>query len=129
MPPTITATYAALIAFFFVAMSFYVIITRAKTDVLVGDGGNINMLVAMRRHGNMAEYVPLALIMMGLAEALGLGSLWLHICGVALIGGRLLHPLGVTAEKSSLAPRVVGVLATMATILIPAIFILITTLL
>ena len=65
MPPTITATYAALIAFFFVAMSFYVIITRAKTDVLVGDGGNINMLVAMRRHGNMAEYVPLALIMIG----------------------------------------------------------------
>lgn len=120
MAPEITATYAALLALFFIALSFYVIITRAKTDVLVGDGGNPRMLVAIRRHGNMAEYVPLALLMMGLAEMLGLGAFWLHACGIALIAGRLIHPFGITESSGSLAPRVVGVLATMAAIVIPA---------
>ena len=120
MTPTITATYAALLAIFFVAMSFYVIITRARTDVLVGDGGNRRMLVAMRRHGNMVEYVPFALLMMGLAEILGLGAVLLHVCGIALIAGRLVHPFGITEENSPLVPRVAGVLATVTAILIPA---------
>lgn len=128
MTPIITATYAAILAFFFVAMSFYVIITRAKTNILVGHEDNIRMLVAMRRHGNMAEYVPFALLMMGLAEMLGLGTTWLHVCGIALIAGRLIHPFGVNEKKAALAARVAGVLATMTAIVIPAISILFTTL-
>ncbi len=128
MPPTLTAIYAAILAIFYVAMSFYVIVTRAKTDVLVGDGGNPQMLVAMRRHGNMTEYVPFALLMMALAEIMGLGAFWLHICGVALIAGRLIHPFGIKPENSPLVPRVTGVLATMAAILIPATSILLTSL-
>ncbi len=128
MTPTITATYAAALAVFYVAMSAYVITTRAKTDVLVGDGGNLRMLVAMRRHGNMTEYVPFALLMMGLAEMLGLGATWLHVCGIALLAGRIVHPFGIREEAGPLAPRIAGVLATMAAILIPAGSILITTL-
>ena len=125
MTPTITATYAAVLAVFYVAMSFYVIVTRAKTDTLLGHGDSIPMLVAMRRHGNLAEYMPFAILMMALAEILGLGSTWLHISGIALVAGRLIHPFGV-AEKSPLAPRVVGVLATFAAMLIPAAGILFT---
>lgn len=124
MPLTITPIYAALLAVFFVAMSFYVIITRAKTDILVGDGGNRDMLVAIRRHGNLVEYMPFSLLMMALGELVGLGALWLHVSGVALVAGRLIHPFGVYADKGSLAPRVAGVLATMAAILIPGIYIL-----
>ena len=121
---TITPLYAAILAVFFVAMSFYVIVTRAKTDVLVGDGGNARMLVAIRRHGNLAEYMPFAILMMALGELMGLGATWLHAAGIALIAGRILHPFGVFAEKGSLAPRVAGVLATMAAILIPAFYML-----
>ena len=125
MTPTITATYAAILAFFYVAMSFYVIITRAKTDTLLGHGDSIPMLVAMRRHSNLAEYMPFAILMMALAEIMGLGSTWLHVSGLALIAGRLIHPFGV-AEKSPLPPRVVGILATFAAMLIPAVGILFT---
>ena len=124
MTPTITATYAALLAFFYVAMSFYVIATRARTDTLLGDGDNIDMLVAMRRHGNLAEYMPFAILMMALGESLGLSATWLHVSGIALVAGRLIHPFGV-AEKSPLAPRVAGILLTFAAMLIPAISILI----
>ena len=123
MTPTITATYAALLAFFYVAMSFYVIVTRARTDTLLGHDGNIAMLVAMRRHGNLAEYMPFTILMMALGEALGLSATWLHVSGIALVAGRLIHPFGV-AEKSPLAPRVIGVLATFAAMLIPAVSIL-----
>lgn len=124
MTPLITATYAAVLAFFYVAMSFYVIATRARTDTLLGDGDNIDMLVAMRRHGNLAEYMPFAILMMALAEILGMGATWLHVSGIALVAGRVIHPFGVAA-KSPLAPRVIGVLATFAAMLIPAVSILI----
>ena len=127
MTPIITATYAAILAVYFVAMSAYVITMRAKTDTLLGPGDNIQMLVAMRRHGNLAEYMPFAILVMALAEALGLSATWLHVAGIALVAGRLIHPFGITAQ-SPLAPRVIGVLATFAAILIPAGGIFLTTL-
>ncbi len=125
MTPAVTATYAALIAILYVAMSAYVITTRAKTDVLLGDGGNPTMLLAMRRHGNLAEYAPFALLIMGLAEMLELSAFWLHVSGLALVAGRLLHPLGLHVGEGPVAPRIAGTLATMAAILIPATSILI----
>ncbi|MCG6884647.1 MAG: MAPEG family protein [Silicimonas sp.] len=128
MTPLLTATYAAVIAILYIAMSAYVITMRAKTSVPLGDGGNPAMLLAMRRHGNMAEYAPFALLVMGLAEMNGLGAMWLHIAGAALIGGRLLHPLGLHSGSGSDAPRIAGTLATMFSILIPTIFILISAL-
>ena len=112
----ITATFAAILAVYFVAMSSYVIYTRAKTDVLMWDGGNGRMLTAIRRHGNMAEYMPFALLMMAIAEIGGLSPLWLQISGGLLLAGRLIHPFGV-AEKSPLVPRVTGVLLTFAAII------------
>ena len=127
MTPTITATYAAVLAVYFVAMSAYVITMRAKTDTLLGPGDDVRMLVAMRRHANLAEYMPFAILIMALAEILGLSATWLHVAGIALLAGRLIHPFGVTAQ-SPLAPRVVGLLATFVAILIPAGGILLSTL-
>lgn len=127
MTPIITATYAAGLAVFYVAMSAYVITMRARTDTMLGADGNISMLVAMRRHGNLSEYLPFAILIMALAEIIGLGSTWLHCAGIALVAGRLIHPFGISAS-GNLAPRVVGMLATFAAILIPALGILFTTL-
>lgn len=124
MTLAVTPLYAAILAVFYIAMSFYVIVTRARTDVLVGDGGNPDMLVAIRRHGNLAEYMPFALLMMALGELMGLGPAWLHASGLALVAGRLVHPFGVTRDKGPLAPRVAGVLATFAAMLIPGLYIL-----
>jgi uncharacterized membrane protein YecN with MAPEG domain len=128
MTLSITPLYAAILAIFYIAMSFYVIITRARTHVLVGDGGNPDLLVAIRRHGTMAEYMPFAVVMMALGELSGLGATWLHISGIALIAGRLVHPFGVRAEKSPLAPRVAGVFSTFAAMLIPGLYILVSAL-
>lgn len=120
MTVSITAIYAALLAVFFVAMSFYVSGVRAKTDVGLGDGGNATMLVAMRRHGNAAEFVPFALLMMALAEISGFGAVWLHSCGVLLVAGRLIHPFGIAENGGWFPARVIGQLATYAALLVPA---------
>lgn len=126
MPITITATYAAVLAILFIAFSFYVSAVRGKTDIGLGDGGNIKMLVAIRRHGNMAEFVPFALILMAFAELMGLGSTWLNLAGLLLVAGRLTHPFGVGEAGGVLAARIAGQLATYAAMLIAvaAIFLL-----
>ena len=121
----ITATFAAILAVYFVAMSSYVIYTRAKTDVLMWDGGNGRMLTAIRRHGNLAEYMPFAILIMAIAEFEGLSTGWLQISGGLLLTGRLIHPFGVAVERSVLPARVTGMLATFVSILIPAIYLLI----
>lgn len=120
MTVPITATYAAVLAFYFIAWSFHVSFTRARTGVRTGDGGNPTMLTAMRQHGNMAEFMPFALLMMALGEAGGLSALWLHLSGVLLVAGRLIHPFGITDDGGPVAARVVGQLSTYASTLIPA---------
>lgn len=128
MTPILTASYAAVLALIYVAMSAYVIATRAKRNINIGDGDDPYMRLAIRRHGNMTEYVPFALLLMGFAEILGLGSVWLHLAGFALIGGRILHALGLNVTGTLTAARVVGTSATLAAILIPTGGIFLTTL-
>lgn len=119
MTPTLTASYAAVLALLYVAMTAYVITTRARRNINIGDGGDPHMLLAIRRHGNMTEYVPFALLLMGFAEILGLGATWLHLAGFALIGGRILHAMGLNVAGTLTASRIVGTSATLAAILIP----------
>ena len=119
-----TAVYAALLGVFFVVLSFYVSGIRGKTGVDLGDGGNREMLVAMRRHGNTAEFVPFALLLMAMAETLGLGATWLHSCGLLLLAGRLIHPFGIAENGGSFPARVIGQLATYSAIVGPGVFIL-----
>ena len=129
MTPILTATYGAAIAIIYLGMSAYVISTRARTNVLLGDGGNQQMLLAIRRHGNFAEYAPIALLVMAFAEMLGMGALWLHVAGVLLIAGRIMHPFGLHIEEGGVAPRIAGTLSTMGAIVIPSVGILILALL
>lgn len=120
----ITSVYAAALAFYFVAFAFHVSFVRARTEVRLGDGGNATMLVAIRRHGNLAEFLPLALVMMALGEAGGLDPFWVHTGGIFLVIGRLVHPFGITEDGGPIAARVVGQLSTYAAILLPAVFVL-----
>lgn len=120
----ITTLYAIPLALFFVALSAFVIAARVRTGINTGDGGNIDLIVAMRRQGNAAEYIPFALLMIGLAEAAGAPAAWLHVSGLLLLLGRLVHPFGIAAENGSEAARIGGQTATFGAIIIPAILII-----
>jgi uncharacterized membrane protein YecN with MAPEG domain len=84
-----TAPYAALLGLLGVALTVNVIRNRVRSRIDTADGGDIRLAQAIRAHGNFAEHVPLALIVIGFAEALGQPALIVHILGAALVAARL----------------------------------------
>ncbi|MFV2052591.1 MAPEG family protein [Aliiroseovarius sp. YM-037] len=104
----ITAIYAAVLALMSLALTYHVIFARARTDVSIGDGGDTDLALRIRKHGNFHENIPLSLILMGLAEANGLGAMWLHGVGLLLVVGRALHATGLAHEKAATFGRIAG---------------------
>ncbi len=91
MPLPVTALYAGLMGLWPLGLGYVIVRRRRRHDVLVGDGGVRALELAMRAHGNACEYVPVALILLGLAEGLGAPGWVLLVFGSMLGGGRLLH--------------------------------------
>ncbi len=108
----VTAIYAALLAFVFVFLSARTIGARRAARVEIGDGDDQELLRRARVHANFAEYVPLALILMALAESLKLPVLALHAIGVVLLAGRIAHAYGLSQTPHIMKLRVGGMAAT-----------------
>jgi uncharacterized membrane protein YecN with MAPEG domain len=108
----ITALYAALLTPLFILISIRVIRARRDARVPLGDGGDVAVLRCMRVHANFAEYVPLTLLLMALAESLGTVAWLLHIIGLVLVFSRLVHAFGVSQGKENFSLRVAGVATT-----------------
>ena len=116
----ITALYAGLLVPLFLFLSFRVIGGRRGARVAVGDGGDKDLLRRMRVHANFAEYVPLALVLIGLAESLSTDARLLHLLGIALVLGRIVHAYGVSQTREILAFRVTGMMMTFTVLLVAA---------
>ncbi|MBX9684083.1 MAG: MAPEG family protein [Hyphomicrobium sp.] len=108
----ITALYAALLTPLLIFLSVRVIKARRGASVAIGDGGNPALMRAMRVQANFTEYVPLALILMALAESLQSPALALHALGVALVVGRSIHAYGVSQVSETINIRVAGMVTT-----------------
>lgn len=119
-----TALYAAVLALIFIVLSFNVVAKRRQFQVGIGSNGQVLLQRAIRVHGNFAEYVPFALLLMFLAEYSGLAPLYLHMLGCALILGRLSHAWGVRQLKEPLKFRVFGMILTLSTMLLSALAII-----
>ncbi len=116
----ITAFYAGLLALWFVFLSFRVVSVRRGARVGIGTGDNKDLALRVRVHGNFAEYVPLALLLMLLLEA-NTALVWLlHGAGAALFIGRVAHFLGLGRSAGSSWGRVTGTALTWAVILVLA---------
>ncbi len=115
MSITITALYAGLLGLVLLALSARVILHRRAHSVSLGIGDDPILERRIRGHGNFTEYTPMALILLALFESQG-GAGWaVHLLGVMLVSGRLMHgyALGFT-EHSPL--RVPGVALTLLAI-------------
>jgi uncharacterized membrane protein YecN with MAPEG domain len=121
----ITALYAALLGLLFILLSANVSRYRFSGHVSLGDGNNPKLAQAVRAHGNFAEYVPLALILIGLMEVAGAKPGILHAFGVALVVGRLLHAWGITQPNSAHGSRKIGISLTWLVIFGASIFLLV----
>ncbi|HEY3147996.1 MAG TPA: MAPEG family protein [Dongiaceae bacterium] len=116
MPLAVTSAYAALLALLFVLLSVRVIGQRRSARVSLGDGGDTELIRRTRVHANFAEYVPLTLILMMLAELQGQPSWRIHLIGVLLLIGRAAHAYGVSHAPQIVALRLVGMIGTIAAI-------------
>lgn len=116
----ITTLYAGLLALVFVVLSFRTIGARRAARVEIGDGSDRELLRRMRVHANFAEYVPLALILMALAETLKSGALLLHGIGLTLLVGRIVHAYALSQSPHILRLRVAGMVATLTALMAAA---------
>ena len=120
----ITAPYIALLATYAIVLGAMVSIHRAKTGVSLAYGDDMTLLEKIRRHGNFAETVPLALLLMIAAELQGASGFWLHISGILLLVSRLIHPFGISHAKANAVARGIGSAGTTLAMLICIIIIL-----
>lgn len=103
----VTSLYAGLLALYFVWLATRVVKARRVHRVSLGTPHRL-VERAARAHGNFAEYVPFALLLMALCEINGLPDWALHVLGTVLVAGRVLHALGISREPENFRWRVLG---------------------
>jgi uncharacterized protein len=104
----ITALYAALLTLGFIVLAAIVSTKRGLAGISILHGDNLDLALWIRRHGNLAENLPLALILIGLCEANGLSVAWLHAMGFTLVLTRLSHVAGLTIDRPVAPLRIIG---------------------
>ena len=117
---TITALYASLLALLFVFLSFRVIGWRRLVKVEIGHGDDNQLLRRMRVHANFAENVPFTLLLMAMAESMTAPRPLIHLVGLLLIAGRLMHAYGLSQTPHILRYRVWGMMLTFLALSISA---------
>ena len=122
--PFYTAIYAALLGVLAAILAVNVIVNRVRAKVDVGDGGVAALAQAIRAHANFAEHTPIALILVGLVEALGYpGSIAIALGGV-LLAARLLSAWGLNSTLRQSFGRQAGAGLTILVMLAAAALIL-----
>ncbi len=92
----ITTFYACLLAFLLIYLALQVVKLRIKHKSGLGHDQK-SLLVAGRNHANASEYIPIALILLALAELNGVNGLFMHLCGTSLLIARVAHAWGFKA--------------------------------
>lgn len=88
MPVPVTALYASLLGIVGLTLMALVGRKRQAAEVSLYDGGDQELAVAIRRHANFTEHVPLALILLVVIELNGAPAWLLHVLGSALVIAR-----------------------------------------
>jgi uncharacterized protein len=123
MPLPITSLTAALAAILLLILSFMVSAGRGKAKVNIGDGGDEMLIRRIRAQGNFVEYVPMALILIGLNETAGANATLLWVLSAALLAGRISFAHGI--NTGMMATRAGGMMLTYLVLLIASITLLI----
>jgi uncharacterized membrane protein YecN with MAPEG domain len=115
--PHITPFYAGIFGLMLVVLSWRIMKMRARLDVMVGDGGERDLNVAVRTQGNFIEYVPMALLLMAFCEMEGWSAIVINALGLLLLAGRLAHVHGMNQKNAAGKGRRLGAKMTFAVII------------
>jgi uncharacterized protein len=108
-----SSIYLGLAALLLVVLSLRVVQLRYRHRVEIGDGGAPELQRAIRAHANFIEYVPIALLLILMADLVGHEKWVVHVLGILLLIGRLAHAYGFTTAPGPNFGRAVGVGLTM----------------
>ena len=89
---------------------------RLKAWVGHGDGGDALLARRMRAQLNFVETAPFVLALIVLIDLAGRGDGWLVWVALAFVVGRVLHGIGMDADKAG-RPRQIGTGVTLLTLL------------
>lgn len=117
-PLPITSLFAAILTLLYITLAVRIIRLRWTEQVGIGTGQSMPLKAAVRVHGNFSEYVPLALILLGLIELQGGSPVLLYGLGGLLFVARVFHAIGLTRSIGVTIYRTIGVLGTFAMLLV-----------
>ena len=105
---TVTPIYALAVTIIYMILWMRVTAKRSAMGQSIGDGGDQDLLLRVRQHGNCAEWSSFLLILMISAEGMNAPDMYLHIGGVLLLIGRIAHPFGLKKDNAGHVLRYVG---------------------
>lgn len=112
----ITSALAGGAAIFLVLLSLPVALHRRANQLSAGDGGDEAFNRRIRAQANFIEYVPLAIIAIGLVEMNGGGQTLVCWLAATLAAARLLHAFGLWTNI--LIGRALGAMLTFGVLLV-----------
>jgi len=111
-PPILSALTAGVLIVMQMALMLTVVLARRRNRQSIGDGGNPELLAAIRRHGNFAENAAIFVAGFTLLEVLGGSRTGIATMCAAFVVGRISHVIGLSMEKTVNPFRVGGVVIT-----------------
>jgi uncharacterized protein len=122
--PTVSAIVAALLGLLAVLLAVRVILGRVRFAVNAGDGGHAELAQRIRAHSNLAEHVPLVLLLLAFAEASGAARWAIVTLGAVLLVARLASAWGLSHSLGPTQPRQAGAGLTLLVTVIASLLIL-----
>ena len=116
MPLIVLPLYAAALSVLFVVLSIRVIRMRRTRRIALGVAGDAELERRVRVQGNFVEYVPLALVLLTMAELRGAPPFLLHALCLCLLAARASHAWGVSHTPENYRYRVAGMVGTFTAI-------------
>jgi uncharacterized membrane protein YecN with MAPEG domain len=113
-PPLISALTAGILIVMQMGLALAVALARRRNRQSLGDGGNKEVLQAIRRHGNLAENAALFIAGFTLMEMLGGSRTELQILCAVFVLARISHAMGLSMQKTVNRFRIIGIIATIA---------------
>ena len=119
---TITLITSSIIGILLALLSFNVGRWRIKTKTNLGAGQSQELECAIRAQGNLIEYAPVALILIGLLEFSNASHFLVLGLGVTFVIARVAHGYGLGFTPGGRSTfRLIGTVLTMLTLLIASI--------
>ena len=105
----VTLTLIGFIGLTYLAFGINVGIVRARTKTLLGPGEDPRLMRAIRAHGNLAEWAPVAVLLIAGMEYIGASETLLASLAGAYAFARICHGIGLIREYGNPHPlRAIG---------------------